>query len=362
MKSYLLSLRITAAILASLAVPRLQADDTNDPTAVPFHYLTNNLSIASNAPRSLTFLLPSLPVEEPLPDSPATSTNFFANGYTSVIPPDSMGAAGTNRIMVMINGAVQIQDRDGTVVTNYASSAAWWSAVGPFNKLFDPRVTYDPYRDRWIATTAVDPELSTSSLLVGVSATGDPAGAWYRYRYNVGGSRWADFPLLGFNKDKVVVSFTYWGASSNGTVLVVFDKETLYSGTAPVIGSTYSWRELGSTLGMNLMPALTYDTNQASLFLVQSANSGEGRLALYEITGTAAAPVITTNAHPTNPTGWAGTGRADAYGNFALQAGTSQLIDTGDDRMASVVYRNGVLWCAQTIFLPANNSTYSAIQ
>jgi hypothetical protein len=360
MKPRLFSLRIAAAILITMAVLPLQADDTNDP--VPFHYLTNNLTIPSS-PRSWSFVDPPWPNQEPLPNSPATSTNFAASGFCEIIVPDTMGAVGTNRIMTMLNCTVRIQDRSGTLLTN-SHPTAWWADVGPFAlQVFDPRLVYDPFRNRWIAIAAADADRPSSSLLVGVSASGDPGGTWYRYRYYVGGSRWADFPMLGFNKDKIIVTFTYFGASSNGSVLVVFDKETLYSGTAPVLSSTYGWKELGSASGYGLMPALTYDTNVSSVYLVQTANSAAGALALYEITGTVAAPVLTANFYPTNSTGgWAYHGFGDTNGNFAPQAGTNQLIDTGDDRMSSVIYRNGALWCAYTIFLPASNPTYSAVQ
>jgi hypothetical protein len=207
-----------------------------------------------------------------------------------------------------------------------------------------------------------DIDTTNFSVLVAVSATSDPGAAWYRYKYAVGASPLIDFPMLGFNKDKIIVSVTYLSIAS-GTALAIFDKDTLYSGTAPVLGSTYSWSELDGTKGFVFAPALTYDTNQPSLFLVQTANSGKGALALYEITGTVAAPVITATFYPTNSTGgWASRGFGDAYGNFAPQAGTNQLIDTDDDRMSSVVYRNGFLWCAHTIFLPASNPTYSAVQ
>jgi hypothetical protein len=365
MKPHLFPLKIAAAVLIIIAVRPLLADETND--SPPFNYLTNNLPIPSNAPRSLTFMGPPPALfEEPLPNSPATSTNFLAAGYSgSIFVPDTMGAVGTNRLMVMLNTTVRIQDRGGTVLTN-TGLTAWWSEVGITLSAFDPRVAYDANRDRWIACAVADRERTNASLLIGVSATSDPAGAWYRYKYVVAPGRWADFPQLGFNNDKIATTFTYFGAYSNGTVLVIFDKETLYSGTAPALGSTYSWKELGTNLGYGLTPAFVCDTNQSSLYLVQSHNSGAGRLALYEIKGTVAAPVMTTNGYPTNASGgWAASGlgsSADAYGNFAPQADTSQLIDNNDDRMLSVVYRNGLLWCAHTIFLPASNPTYSAVQ
>src|SRR5438105_15689029 len=128
MKSHLFSRRITAAAVLVSAAVSLLADETNDPP--PFHYLTNNLAIPSNAPHSLTFIAPPWPVEEPLPDSPGTSTNFLAAGYSNIWPPDTMGAVGTNRITVMINNNVRIQDRGGTVLTNYGLTP-WWGSVAP---------------------------------------------------------------------------------------------------------------------------------------------------------------------------------------------------------------------------------------
>src|ERR1041384_2571029 len=49
-------------------------------------------------------------------------------------------------------------------------------------------------------------------------------------------------------------------------------------------------------------------------------------------------------------------------GNFAPQLGSTQKINNGDSVIQNVVYRNGSLWCAQTVFLPAGSPTRSAIQ
>src|SRR5262249_17268895 len=48
--------------------------------------------------------------------------------------------------------------------------------------------------------------------------------------------------------------------------------------------------------------------------------------------------------------------------NFLPQLGTTNKINAGDARMGNVLYRNGTLWCAQTIFTPTNAPTYSSIQ
>ena len=357
MKTPIFWLRMVATLSVMTNRSPLLADETNDP--VPFNYVTNNLTGPSNAPITLATMPPPTPYgEPPLTDSPSTVTNFSALGYCSRIPPDTMGAVGTNRLMVMLNCRYRVQDRGGAVLTNYFTDE-WWADVGPFAvRPFDPHVVYDPYRDRWIACAATDISTTNAALLVAASATSDPMGAWYRYRYNVGNSSSADYPLLGFNKDKVVVTFTALGASYYGTDILIFDKETLYAGTAPLLGSTYSRTHLPAERGFIFVPAFTYDTNLASIYLVQTFNSAQGRLVIYEISGTVPSPVITTNGYPTT-SGWATIG---ATPNFAPQLGTSQLIDTDDDRIQSVVYRNGLLWCAHTIFLPASSPTHAAVQ
>ena len=71
---------------------------------VPATIRTNALS-CSNCPAGNALLMPGLPFEPAIPDSPSLSTNFSGlddnNTYT---PPDTMGAVGTNRLMIMLNG------------------------------------------------------------------------------------------------------------------------------------------------------------------------------------------------------------------------------------------------------------------
>jgi len=246
--------------------------------------------------------------------------------------------------------------------------------VGPFsdaNFVFDPHVVYNPSNDRWIATAVANPASPSAELLIGVSATSDPAGNWYRYAYLVDSSRtyWADYPLLGFNRDKIVVTFTYAaiqpGAPDNGSGLVIYDKASLYAGNTPASGSTYSFTFLdGASFGYNMVPAITYDTNQTAMYLVESINgnfNNAGYLVVYAIAGTVGSPSIVTNGYP-QAAAWVGTGYTTNAQNFVPQRGTSQKIDSGDDRMGQVFYRFGSLWCAHAIFLPTNGPTHSLVQ
>src|SRR5258706_85230 len=62
---------------------------------------------------------------------------------------------------------------------------------------------------------------SNGDILVGVSQTGDPAGAWFLYRFQTGAL--IDFPVVGFNKKWIVVAINRYsagGAFQRGITLV----------------------------------------------------------------------------------------------------------------------------------------------
>jgi hypothetical protein len=119
-----------------------------------------------------------------------------------------------------------------------------------------------------------------------------------------------------------------------------------------------------STLASSVAPAVTYDPAQATQYLVQRSSSAGGVLKLFTIAGPVATPTLTeTNITVTSPIGWGNFG-GDGF-DFAQQAGAGSRIGASlDSRMQSVVYRNGSLWCAHTVFYPATGgfTLRSAVQ
>src|SRR5207244_1432484 len=91
------------------------------------------------------------------------------------------------------------------------SAKSFWSSVlanGPF----DCRVARDIDNNRWIVAALSDAHTATVSILVGISQTGDPAGNYFLFKVSarIGSDlldvNAADSPMLGFNKNSVVVS------------------------------------------------------------------------------------------------------------------------------------------------------------
>jgi hypothetical protein len=303
------------------------------------------------------------PPSSPILPSPTATSSFAALGDNDTsIPPDTQGAVGPNNLMVTLNTQVRIQDRSGNEVS-IVSLDSFWSSVCS-GEAFDPRLSYDPFGSRWIFAAACNPELTTSSLLVGVSQSSDPSGSWKLYATTVDstGTDWGDYPSMGFNKDWVVVDLNLFAISNNHFStgqIYAFSKADLYAGLSSVGLTTFT-----DSQAFTDTPAATYDNTLDTEYLVQSWNgnaSGNGFLRISSITGAVGSEVYTAQVvFVSTPNPWDPSPFNDV--DFAPQMSSTHLIQNGDDRIINVVYRNGYLWAAQNAFLPAGGATRTAAQ
>lgn len=278
-------------------------------------------------------------------------------------PPDIGGAAGPNHLMVALNTQVRIQDKTGTTLST-VSLDAFFAALGGSPNMFDPKVLYDPFAQRWIITAPANSKSAASALMIGVSATNDPTGVWQLYQFDADAAdmTWFDYPSIGFNKNWIVVTGNMFAPFAppftfQNEAVYIFDKADLY--TLPV-APTVTVLHQPVAEGSSICPAITLDNTQETEYLTSTFSSAAGTLRLYTITGTGPAPVYTaTLLFPTSATNWASS---PPTSNFAPQSGSASLIANGDRRMQNVVYRGGSLWCAHSIFLPSAAPTRSGVQ
>jgi uncharacterized protein (TIGR03437 family) len=292
-------------------------------------------------------------------NAPVNYSGFLGliDNFTA-IPPDTTGAVGPQHVVTMLNTQVNIQSRTGAARANFPISLdAFWSPVGA-SGTFDPRILYDAAADRWIASAGTAAQTTSSALLLAVSQSGDPGGAWSYFKVNLGPSVWGDFPVLGFNGNWIVISVnlfrmgteSYWG-----TGLYVFNKADLYRGGA---GAHVTFTDTGG----ELIPARDLDNRSDTLYFVQSYSGQTPAFRISKLQG-----------QPGQEAFAAGNGGIvlvdDAWADMAAneedlapQLGSTRHIDAGDSRLQNCVLRGGSIWCAQTVFLPAQNPTRSAIQ
>ncbi|MBK7393792.1 MAG: carboxypeptidase regulatory-like domain-containing protein [Chloracidobacterium sp.] len=291
----------------------------------------------------------------PLVASPSPSLDFQGLGDANFsIPPDTHGAVGPNHIMTALNTQVRIQSKTGGTLSTVTLNS-FFATVGGGGGTFDPRVLYDPYANRWICVAVDDAQNATSKVLIAVSQTNDPTGTWnfYGYDHDAADIEWADYPMVGFNKNWIAVSINDFAISNNaglGANTYIFDKSTLYAGApTPTMAKVPID---GATFGNVHQPVETYDNTTETLYVIQRWSSSAGQLRIYTITGTSAAPAFTATALFPSSTGWSTTAVA------APQSGGGAITVTNNDsRMQRVVLRNGSVWAAHTIFLTGPSRT-----
>ncbi len=300
---------------------------------------------------------------EPSVPSPALTSNFSAlDDDNTRIPSDTHGAVGPNHLLVALNSQVRIQTKTGSAISTISLNG-FWAAFGHAN-VFDPRVYYDPYGSRWIFVALTDFRAPNSSLLIGVTQTNDPTGNWNLYDIDFDSSNtvFGDYPNIGFNRNWITVTANSYRISDKGFVtsnIYVFDKASLYAAA----GSPFTLFQDSS--GNSPTPAVTYDDTLPTMYILENWNgnsAGSGYLRLSTISGAVGSEVLTLGvAFPSTPNPWdsAPPGGAD----FAPQLGSVRKINTGDSVVQNTVYRNGSLWCVQTVFLPAGGAaTRSSVQ
>jgi hypothetical protein len=276
-------------------------------------------------------------------------------------PPDTGGAVGPNDVFTMLNSQVAVQSRSGAMRPNFPMDLAqFWSALGPFVKIFDPRILYDASADRWIAAASSDPGSTTAALLLAISVNGDPAGSWRQFQIALGGAGvWADYPVIGINNTWITLSANLLDLPPAGaydrTEVYVFSKTDLYQ-TGKAAYTAFSDRTGQFT------PAVDQDSTADTMYFAQEiAGSPSGRYRFSLLRGPAGSESFTAGAFEVDAgVAWGQTSNTDA--DFAPQLGSYYKIDTGDSRLQNCVLRGGSVWCAHTVFLPAAKPTRSAVQ
>jgi len=140
------------------------------------------------------------------------------------------------------------------------------------------------------------------------------------------------------------------GQGSN-TVVFVMDKTNLYAGGV----GTYTNFVMASML--DLQPSVNQDANSTATYLMDvfytnAVGSPHSQLRLYSVTGPAGSPVLAPGA-AVEDAGVSWLARTNAT-DFAPQLGSTNKIQCNDDKLLNVVYRNGHLWTAHTVFFPTN--------
>ena len=186
------------------------------------------------------------------PKAPIVSFDGQTSPY---YPPDCNGDVGPNHYMQSINSVYAIYSKTGTLVAGPTNMNLLFSGVTGSNyNDGDPVILYDEMADRWVA---VEFSISGSNdyVLVAVSQTNDPTGAWHKYSFDV--DDMPDYEKIGVWQDGYYMATN--NSSTNKKDIYVIERSKMLLGqTAQMVGFDNAWRP--TTLdGFMCVPPLDND-------------------------------------------------------------------------------------------------------
>ena len=148
-------------------------------------------------------------------DTSFAGVNFDNNAtYNSgnvFIPPDPIAAAGLSHVVSVVNAMIEWRPKSGAAGT-IQSLKNFFTSLTPASSLFDPKIIYDQYADRFIVVALEQiASPTTSRILVAISKTSDPTAGWWftaiNSKININGAdHWADYPGLGLDDKAIYIT------------------------------------------------------------------------------------------------------------------------------------------------------------
>ncbi len=174
-------------------------------------------------------------VRDNIPEPMALIQNFdgVSNTY-GVYPPDTQGDVGPNHYVQVVNLGFQIWNKTGTSLYGPANLNTIWTGIpSPWNGTNngDPIVLYDQAANRWMIAQFSLPNTTQYAMLIAVSQTSDPTGAWYRYVFQFG-NKMPDYPKFGVWSDGYYMAVNQFisGSSWGGVGACAFERSKMLTG------------------------------------------------------------------------------------------------------------------------------------
>ena len=132
-------------------------------------------------------------------------------------PPDPSGAVGPNHYINAVNSVLKIFDKSGNLLVG---PTALGSFLGNGTNGGDPIIMYDHLADRFFVSQFGS---ANNSLVLGVSETSDPTGAYFVYEFVF--DNFPDYPHYSVWHDGY-----YLTANKSGEVVYVLERDVILNG------------------------------------------------------------------------------------------------------------------------------------
>jgi hypothetical protein len=392
-RSFLISAAIMLGVLSPMSAARTASAHgplTAQPAAISGGGMMAGRGVADPAAmRGPIGPQPAAPFAPPVVSSGFDGFGFDDNPVENAgqyfIPPDPIGAAGTDRVIATVNTMLEARSKAGALLWR-DSLQGFFAPLAPANALFDPKIVWDHYENRFVIValemveSGVNPSAgNTSRVLVAVSKGAAPATAtsadwWYtamngKFAIDPDGGGatptldyWSDYP--GFEVDEEAVYITanlftfapYSGGPAFGRLWII-NKGVVggfYAGGAASVSVNDPYT-CGGCFTLSSQPALVFGAGGIApgvgTYLVGYSGLSDGTNEYFQL------------IKVSNPLGAvAFTGELIFVGNIdnvaggypdAPQSGTATLVAVNDPRTYDAVWRSNQLWVTTIVNPPA---------
>ena len=351
-------------------------------------------------------------------DQRRAGTGIYTNTNFSTEPPDMGLCVGNGFVVQGVNAALRVFSTNGTPLTASTPLNQLYGATPAVNRtpgveepfgdfVGDVKCYYDPDTNRFFVTAfslPLDPATGAfpddeSHVLLAVSASGDPTGAWNIYDLDTTDGDGtlanhpncpciADQPLIGADHYGFYISTNEYslvpfGAFFNGAQVYAFNKAQLAAGAGgSLTGVHFEGIPLEEGQAYTIQPATTpaggaYDLSNGGTAYALSAldftATLDHRIAVWALTGTStlgttnqlvpSVKVLDSEVYGQPPDAEQKNGPtplrdAEAAGLEGVKSVEHlELLAGNDDRMQEVKFANGLLWSdVNTVVKNANGN------
>ena len=176
-------------------------------------------------------------------DDPNVGVSVQVTYTNALSPPD--GGAATNASGVTVTASntwVEIFNSDGSV--SYSESpATFFSVMDPTAMIYDPRVMYDTFSNRFIVIFLHGNSSALSEFYMAFSKTSNPSSGWWFYKRNANTgdtNMWFDYPQTSYSEGTLTISgnlFLDTGGGSQESRVWMLDLDAAYGGLS--MGAVY---------------------------------------------------------------------------------------------------------------------------
>lgn len=277
--------------------------------------------------------------------SPIVDNNWLGNQYSNSIPNDNHVAVSNGGIVMSVSNTTIRVYQDANNVSNpsvYSRSLSSFlqGALGSNSDIkYDPRVIYDPKRDRFIVVYLVGATDATTKIPVAFSKTNDPRDGFHIFiltgNPNSDGT-WTDYPQVGLSDEELFITgnlFTNAG-SSRYSLIWQINKNQGYAGDP-----TLDYRTFQTAQGHFSPCPVVYgnSTRGPQMFFVSTVSrpsAPSGTIRLHMIDNTIGGGGVLTTRTITATTLYRVAASADQPGSSARN------LNTNDCRVQGAFYEN----------------------